>query len=58
MMFASFEGRKILVNVPFSKHICFELSGDISFSLPGPLWRAFELKIDLPTAKISRMQLR
>ena len=47
----AFEGRKMLANIPFQKHIIFELFLHISFGLPGPLRTAFELKIALPTAK-------
>ena len=41
----------MLANVPFQKHISFELWGDISFGFPGPLPTAFELTNDLKTSK-------
>ena len=44
MTFASFEGRKMLANVTFKTIVRFELLGDISFGLPGPLQTAFEIK--------------
>ena len=43
MTFASFEGHKLLANVPFLKHI-EKKKKDISFGFPGPLRTAFGLK--------------
>ena len=40
----------MLANVPFQKHMFFELFSDISLGLPGSLRTAFDLKFDLPTA--------
>ena len=53
MTLASFEGRKMLANVPFLKHIILELFLHISFGLSGPLRTAFELKNNTAYSKKS-----
>ena len=52
-MFASFEGHRMLANIPFLETYFAELSLEISFGLPGPLQAAFELKHCIAYSKIS-----
>ena len=58
MTFANFEGRKVLANVPFQKHISFELFSAISFGLPDLSGQLLSYKLICRQQKISRMRLR